>query len=145
MSIRSPLFQSPRPLVCVENLARLSMTRFPCLQESARPNPSPHEPYLSTVGIHNIKKTIAADIFRQDNISNYKRQTQARDDLKEQFRIRIAEINREIQSGSFSVSEALVQKLEELSLSLEKHKGKKVYGYLSKKNKDMVDNIVRVF
>ena len=105
---------------------------------------NPHEPYLSTVGIHNIKKTIAADIFRQDNISNYKRQTQARDDLKEQFRIRIAEINREIQSGSFSVSEALVQKLEELSVSLEKHKGKKVYGYLSKKNKDMVDEIVKM-
>ena len=105
---------------------------------------SPHEPYLSTVGIHNIKKIIAADIFRQDNISNYKKQTQARDDLKEQFRIRIAEINREIQSGSFSVSEALVQKLEELSVSLEKHKGKKVYGYLSKKNKDMVDEIVKM-
>lgn len=105
---------------------------------------NPHEPYLSTVGIHNIKKTIAADIFRQDNISNYKKQTQARDDLKEQFRIRIAEINREIQSGSFSVSEALVQKLEELSLSLENHKGKKVYGYLSKKNKDMVDEIVKL-
>lgn len=105
---------------------------------------SPHEPYLSTVGIHNIKKTIAADIFRQDNISNYKRQTQAHDDLKEQFRIRIAEINREIQSGSFSVSEALVQKLEALSLSLENHKGKKVYGYLSKKNKDMVDEIVKM-
>ena len=62
------------------------------------------------------------DIFRQDNISNYKKQTQARDELKAQFRIRIAEINREIQSGSFSVSEALVQKLEELSVSLEKHK-----------------------
>ena len=105
---------------------------------------NPYEPYLSTVGIHNIKKTIAADIFRQDNISNYKRQTQARDDLKEQFRIRIAEINREIQRGSFSVSEVLVQKLEELSVSLEKHKGKKVYGYLSKKNKDMVDEIVKM-
>ena len=105
---------------------------------------SPHEPYLSTVGIHNIKKTIASDIFRQDNISNYKKQTQARDELKAQFRIRIAEINREIQSGSFSVSEALVQKLEELSISLEKHKGKKVYGYLSKKNKDMVDEIVKM-
>ncbi len=105
---------------------------------------SPHEPYLSTVGIHNIKKTIASDIFRQDNISNYKKQTRARDELKAQFRIRIAEINREIQSGSFSVSEALVQKLEELSVSLEKHKGKKVYGYLSKKNKDMVDEIVKM-
>ena len=78
------------------------------------------------------------------NISNYKKQTQSRDDLKEQFRIRIAEINREIQSGSFSVSEALVQKFEELSLSLENHKGKKVYGYLSKKNKDMVDEIVKL-
>ncbi len=105
---------------------------------------NPYEPYLSTVGIHNIKKTIASDIFRQDNISNYKKQTRARDDLKEQFRIRIAEINREIQSGSFSVSEALVQKLEALSLSLDNHKGKKVYGYLSKKNKDMVDEIVKM-
>ena len=105
---------------------------------------SPHEPYLSTVGIHNIKKTIAADIFRQDNISNYKRQTQARDDLKEQFRIRIAEINKEIQRGAFSVSAELVYKLEELSSALDKHTGKKVYGYLSKKNRDLVDEIVKM-
>ena len=104
----------------------------------------PCEPYLSTVGIHNIKKTFAADIFRQDNISNYKKQTQARDDLKAQFRVRIAEINRKIQSGSFAVSADLVQKLEELAVALDKHKGKKVYGYLSKKNKDMVDEIVKI-
>lgn len=31
----------------------------------------PQEPYLSTVGIENIKKDIASDIFRQDNISIY--------------------------------------------------------------------------
>lgn len=105
---------------------------------------SPHEPYLSTVGIRNIKKTIAADIFRQDNISNYKRQTQARDDLKAQFRIRIAEINKEIQRGNFSVSAELVYKLEELSLALDKHTGKKIYGYLSKKNRDLVDEIVKM-
>ncbi len=104
----------------------------------------PHEPYLSTVGIHNIKQTFAADIFRQDNISNYKKQTQARDELKAQFRIRIAEINKEIQSGAFSVSADLVYKLEELSVALDKHKGKKVYGYLSKKNKDLVDEIVKM-
>ena len=105
---------------------------------------NPHEPYLSTVGIHNIKQTFAADIFRQDNISNYKKQTQARDELKAQFRIRIAEINKEIQSGAFSVSADLVYKLEELSAALDNHKGKKVYGYLSKKNKDLVDEIVKM-
>ena len=105
---------------------------------------NPHEPYLSTVGIRNIKKAIAADIFRQDNISNYKRQTQARDDLKAQFRIRISEINKEIQRGNFSVSAKLVQKLEDLSEALDKHKGKKVYGYLSKKNRDLVDEIVKM-
>jgi tetratricopeptide (TPR) repeat protein len=32
---------------------------------------------------------------------------------------------------------------ENLSQSLAKHKGKKVYGYLSKKDKDIVDNIVK--
>jgi hypothetical protein len=104
----------------------------------------PHEPYLSTVGIHNIKQTFAADIFRQDNISNYKKQTHARDELKAEFRIRIAEINKEIQSGAFSVSADLVYKLEELSAALDNHKGKKVYGYLSKKNKDLVDEIVKM-
>ena len=64
--------------------------------------------------------------------------------MKAQFRIRIAEINKEIQSGAFAVSADLVYKLEGLSVALDKHKGKKVYGYLSKKNKDLVDEIVKM-
>ena len=34
---------------------------------------NPQEPFLSTVGIHNIKHTVAGDIFRQDMISIYKK------------------------------------------------------------------------
>lgn len=104
----------------------------------------PQEPYLSTVGIHNIRQAMAADIFRQDNISNYKKQTQARDDLKAQFRERMAELTEEINRGAMDISAEFLQKFTALSDALDKHKGKKVYGYLSKKNKDMVDEIVKL-
>ena len=39
----------------------------------------PQEPYLSREGIHNIKKTLASDIYRQEHIQIYKKQTDARD------------------------------------------------------------------
>ena len=33
----------------------------------------PQEPYLSREGIHNIKKTLASDIFRQEHLQIYKK------------------------------------------------------------------------
>ena len=43
----------------------------------------PQEPYLSREGIHNIKQTLASDIFRQEHLQIYKKQTEARDDTGE--------------------------------------------------------------
>ena len=104
----------------------------------------PQEPHLSTVGIHNIKQTIAKDIFRQDFISIYKEQTQARDDIKLTFSSRMEEIIEEISGGTIEYDSEIVLKLQFLSEKLSEHKGKKVYGYLDKDTKKLVDEIVRM-
>lgn len=42
----------------------------------------PKEPYLTKEGIRSIKAELAQDIFRQDLISIYQKQTEVRDDLR---------------------------------------------------------------
>ena len=105
---------------------------------------NPREPYLSEVGIHNIKQTLATDIFRQDNISIYKKQTDVRDDLKVKFKERIRELISEIKFGEHKFSPELISKMQLLSERLENHKGKKVYGYLDKNTKALVNEIVKM-
>ena len=104
----------------------------------------PQELHLSRTGIHNIKQTLAGDIFRQELISIYKKQTTARDDLKERYRDRIKELALEVQDGSHTFSPELMMKMQLLSEKLQKHKGKKIYGYLDKDTKSLVNEIVKL-
>ena len=104
----------------------------------------PREPFLSREGIHNLKQTFASDIFRQELTSIYKKQTEVRDDLKEKYKNIIAKVVAEIKNGDHAVSPELVMKMQLLSEKLEKHKGKKVYGYLPKETKALVNEIVKM-
>ncbi len=104
----------------------------------------PREPFLSREGIHNLKQTFASDIFRQELTSIYKKQTEVRDDLKEKYKSTIAKVVAEIKNGDHAVSPELVMKMQLLSEKLEKHKGKKVYGYLPKETKALVNEIVKM-
>ena len=104
----------------------------------------PQEPHLSRTGIHNIKQALAGDIFRQELISIYKKQTTARDDLKARYRERIKELALEVQDGSHTFSPELMMKMQLLSEKLQKHKGKKIYGYLDKDTKSLVNEIVKL-
>lgn len=104
----------------------------------------PQEPYLSREGIHNIKQTLASDIFRQEHIQIYKKQTEARDDIKERCRQRIAELSAQIKVGNHAFSPEIIMKMELLSEKLQKHKGKKTYGYLDKNTKALVKDIVKL-
>ena len=104
----------------------------------------PREPFLSREGIHNLKQTFATDIFRQELTSIYKKQTEVRDDLKEKYKNIIAKVVAEIKNGDHAVSPELVMKMQLLSEKLEKHKGKKVYGYLDKNTKALVNEIVKM-
>lgn len=104
----------------------------------------PQEPYLSREGIHNIKKTFATDIYRQEHIQIYKKQTDAREDIKERCRRRVAELCAQINGGNHAFSLEILAKMELLSEKLSKHKGKKVYGYLDKNTKALVKDIVKL-
>lgn len=104
----------------------------------------PQEPHLSREGIHNIKKTLASDIFRQEHLQIYKKQTEARDDIKTSCRNRIDTHVAEIRSGKHAFSPEIIMKMQLLSEKLQRHKGKKVYGYLDKNTKALVRDIVKM-
>lgn len=101
----------------------------------------PGEAYLTKNGIREIKSTLAKQIFRQDLISIYEKQTEYRDELKVNSREVIEKIISKINSGVYDNP-----KLEEMLLSLadrlSKTSGKKVYGYLKADIKAIIDSIV---
>ena len=102
---------------------------------------NPNEAYLTKNGIREIKSTLAKQIFRQDLISIYEKQTEYRDELKVNSREVVAEIISKINSGVYDNP-----KLEEMILNLadrlSKTSGKKVYGYLKTDVKAIIDSIV---
>ena len=101
----------------------------------------PREAYLTEKGIETIKGELAKEIFRQDHLCIYQKQTEYRDQLRSQGRDSVAEIVAQINSGSYRNSkvEAL---LVSLSDRLSRTSGKKVYGYLKADVKAIVDEIV---
>ena len=105
---------------------------------------NPHEPHLSTTGIHNIKHAIANDIFRQDLISVYKSQTATRDNIKDSFRKRMNRLLSDLYNGNYDFDLEFILKFQKLREKIDEHKGKKVYGYLNKSTKSLADEIVKL-
>ena len=101
----------------------------------------PNEAYLSTKGIESIKSNLAQEIFRQDLLQIYQKQTDLRDELRQESRDRITEIVDAINHGSFD-NPQMQMKLVQLADRLAKAKGKKQYGYLNAGTKKLVDAIV---
>ena len=102
------------------------------------------EPYLSPIGIHNIKQKIAGDIFRYEMMSVYKKQTEVRDGLKEEFRQRLRELARQLQTSPGEISPEFYQRFSLLCQNLSEHKGKKSYAYLDKNGKALTNEIVKI-
>ena len=101
----------------------------------------PKEAYLTEKGIEAIKGELAREIFRQDHISIYQKQTQYRDQLRQQGRESVAQIVEQINIGNFR-NERVEELLRTLSTRLTRTSGKKQYGYLKSDLKAMVDQIV---
>ena len=101
----------------------------------------PNEAYLSTKGIETIKSNLAQEIFRQDLLQIYQKQTDLRDELRQESRNRITEIVDAINHGSFD-NPQMQMMLVQLADRLAKAKGKKQYGYLNAGTKKLVDAIV---
>ena len=101
----------------------------------------PNEAYLSTKGIETIKSNLAQEIFRQDLLQIYQKQSDLRDELRQESRERITEIVDAINHGSFD-NPQMQMMLVQLADRLAKAKGKKQYGYLNAGTKKLVAAIV---
>ena len=101
----------------------------------------PTEPYLTEKGIATIKSNLAQEIFRQDLLQIYQKQSDLRDELRQESRERITEIVDAINHGSFD-NPQMQRMLVQLADRLAKAKGKKQYGYLNAGTKKLVDAIV---
>ena len=101
----------------------------------------PKEAYLTEKGIENIKSGLAKEIFRQDLLQIYQKQTDFRDKLRQENKEQMDRIVAEINAGNFS-DPMLEQMLLQLSQKLFQTKGRKQYGYLKPEVKKLVDEIV---
>lgn len=101
----------------------------------------PSEGYLSEKGVLNLRSSFAQDIFAQDLLCEYKKQTEHRDALKAQSREVLAEIIARVNRGTYD-NPQVEELLQTLAKRLAVTNGKKQYGYLRKDIKGIIDNIV---
>ena len=97
--------------------------------------------YLTKQGINNMRSALGNDIFRDELQFVSREQTDRRDLLKKDWKAMLDEILQKISENKYSNPEA-EQKLLLLSDKLSRTKGKKVYGYLKRDVKDLIDSIV---
>lgn len=89
-----------------------------------------------------MRSAFGNDIFRNKQYKLFKQQTEYRNKLKTEFDELLEEIIDDC-NYSFDVSPQLFNLILELRKQLDNCKGKKVYGYLPKKTKDIVNEILK--
>lgn len=99
------------------------------------------EPYMTRQGLEKLKAAYAHEIFKNDLYEIYEKQTEYRDELRAESKEKIAEIIRRINGKKYE-NETLELMLKTLAEKLQKHKGKKVYGYLPKDVKNLVNGVI---
>lgn len=103
-----------------------------------------NEGYLTQKGVENLRLSFAKDIFQQDLLCIYERQTEHRDKLRAETRDIVEDLVANINCEIY-VNASIQHKLLELADRLSQTKGKKVYGYLKLDVKAIVDSIVDEF
>lgn len=101
----------------------------------------PKEGYISKKGIEIIKSVLAREIFHNELLEIYEKQTQYRNQLGEATKERMEQLIHEMKNGSIP-NERIVELMINLSNRLKNISGKKQYGYLEAPLKDIVDEIV---
>ena len=97
--------------------------------------------YLTEKSIEAMRSELAHGIFRQDFANIYEGQNQARTELKFGAEEVLKEKLEILHSGTLA-SSRIEKMILELSKRLQKTSGKKVYGYLKRDVKNLVDQIV---
>ena len=97
--------------------------------------------FLTKRGIADIKSMLAKEIFQQDLVAIYQRQTQRRDALTKDAGEVMAQLVSEMQTGTLE-NQHIQQLMAELGQRLQKCSGKKQYGYPPPALKSLVDEVV---
>ena len=97
--------------------------------------------FLTKQGIAEVKSMLAKEIFQQDLVAIYQRQTQRRDELTKEAGEVMARLVSEMQTGTLE-NERIGQLMTELAQRLQRCSGKKQYGYLPPAVKSLVDEVV---
>ncbi len=100
-----------------------------------------NEGYLTPRGVNNLRSAFARDIFAQDLLCIYEKQTMHRDELKENS-LKIMEETLEALKYGNSRNPRIEELLFTLNERLSRTSGKKIYGYLKADVKDIVDAIM---
>lgn len=101
----------------------------------------PGQAYLSKEGIRQIKSKLTNDIFRNEMLHLYEQKSESRDELVREARRAMLELVQAMRDGVCNHPDAERLMLE-LAAQFETVKGKKSYGYLPKRLKKLVDEIV---
>ena len=101
----------------------------------------PGQAYLSKEGIRQIKSKLTNDIFRNKMLHLYEQKSESRDELVREARQAMLELVQTMRDGVCNHPDAERLMLE-LAVQLETVKGKRSYGYLPKRLKKLVDEIV---
>ena len=99
------------------------------------------KPYMTQQRMMDLKSSLARMIFRSVLHEIYTQQTVARDALRHSARERIEAIVKEINNGRFE-NENIVRLLRQLSKELDGYTGRRVYGYLPRSAKNIINAIV---
>lgn len=98
--------------------------------------------YLTNKGIESMRSAFGNDIFRNEQFKLFKQQTEYREELKDSFDELLEEVLDDC-NYIFDPSPQLFNLILELRKQLDNCKGKKVYGYLPKKAKNIVNEILK--
>ncbi len=102
---------------------------------------APKQGYLTEKGIEKMRSKLTNEIFQDEMLSLYQQKDLSYKEVVTAAREAMGELIREMEN-SLCVSPVIEQKMVTLSELLADTKGKKVYGYLKKPTKKLVDEIV---
>lgn len=98
--------------------------------------------FLTNKGIESMRSAFGNDIFRNEQYKHFKMQTRYRDELKDSFNELLEEVLDDY-NYILEPSPQLFNLILELRKQLDNCKGKKAYGYLPKKTKEIVNEILK--
>ena len=102
---------------------------------------NPKEAYVTKQGIENMRGSLAGEIFRQDLMEIYEKQTERRNVLTKQSYKAMRDIISQINSG-ICENKNIEELITHLAEKLKHTSGKKQYGYLKAPLKAVIDQIV---